>query len=115
VLQNSGEIIMTTATIVDVTSKDFHKAAQSIFKKCFKNYTSASNVDKSVWLASEDPGQWAKNSILVVHKESGIPDKYYYPQSHSNWEKAESMLSSLIGREVFFEEINGAVSALYWA
>jgi len=71
------------------------------------------NYEKGVRLPEDDTGGWAPKSILVVYKEHGIPDRYYYPQVAEQWEAMEKKICTLLGRTVFFEEINGAVSALY--
>ena len=69
----------------------------------------------SIFVPEEDPGEWAKDSLLVVHCESGIPDKYTYPEAHKAWDAVEDFLSDRLGRKVYFESINSAVSALYYA
>lgn len=101
-------------TVSLVKSSAFTRVARKAFKEAFKGCTSAAVIDNSVRLPVDDPGKWSPNSLLVVYKESGIPDKYYYPQFQSNWKRVEDKLSAFLGKNVFFEEINGAVSALYW-
>jgi hypothetical protein len=85
----------------------------TLFAKHFPE-VSMSSVMASVFTPEEDPGEWAKNSVMVVHCESGIPDKYTYEEAMPVWEAVEIELSEAIGREVYFESINSAVSALYY-
>jgi len=76
-----------------------------------------SGVDytRAVMLPENDTGGWAPTSLLVVHKENGIPDRYYYPQADKLWERVEKLVEGILSRSVFFEDVNGAVSALYEA
>ena len=83
---------------------------RKIFKKAFGPGV---NYEKAIVLPEDDTGGWAPNSILVVYKEHGIPDSFYYPQFCKKWEAVENKISTLLGRVVYFEEINGAISALY--
>jgi hypothetical protein len=83
---------------------------RKIFKKTFGP---SIDYQKCVRLPEDDTGGWAPNSILVVYKEYGVPDRYYYPQLAGKWGKMEEKISELLNRVVYFEEINGAVSALY--
>lgn len=99
---------------MDHTSQKFIEAARKIFKSCFKGCADPEDIGKAVYLAAEDPGEWAPKSILVVHTEGGIPDRFYYPSWEKCWDKAEKKLSALLGKEAYFESINGAVTALYW-
>jgi len=93
-----------------VLTKEQLLEIRKIFKKTFEP---GLDYEKSVRLPEDDTGGWAPQSILVVYKEYGIPDRYYFPQSYKKWDAAEVEISALLGREVYFEDINGAVSALY--
>lgn len=83
---------------------------RKIFRKTFGP---GIKYEKAVKLPEDDTGRWAPNSILIVNKEYGIPDTFYYPQFCKKWEAVETKISNLLGRVVYFEEINGAVSALH--
>jgi len=99
---------------MEPTSQEFVKFARRAFKRIFKSYVKAKAVDESIFLPDEDPGEWAPRSVLVVHKEHGIPDRFVYPTADPLWTKVEEYLSGLLGKPVYFEDVNGAVSALYW-
>ena len=89
--------------------------ARRIIAEAFKDWVDTERVAESVRLPTDDPGEWAPKSLLIVSKESGIPDRFYYPNAWTKWEKAEEGLSALLGKKVYFEDVNAAVSALYVA
>ena len=73
------------------------------------------DYNKAIVLPEDDAGGWAPTSLAVIYKEHGIPDRYNYPQFAAKWDRVDEEASALMGKPVFVEEINGAVSALYWA
>jgi hypothetical protein len=73
------------------------------------------NWKHAVVAPKDDLGGWAPRSLLVIYKEYGIPDRYYFPASHKLWDEVEERLSKSLGKPVFFEDVNSAVAALYWA
>jgi hypothetical protein len=96
----------------------FENKSREIIAKNFKGCVEilGANVKKSVYLPENDRGQWAPTSLLVVNHENGIPGPHDYElDMHAEWEKVSDELSVVLGRPVFFEAINQAVSALYWA
>ena len=64
---------------------------------------------------SLDRGEWAPKSLLIIYHESGLPDSGTHHQMFPFWTKLEEELSEVFGFEVFRENINGAVSAIYAA
>jgi len=67
----------------------------------------------SVFHKGCDPGGWSTEALLTVHLERGLPDVFNYPRSHLAWERVENQLSEIYGKELFFESINSAVTALW--
>lgn len=91
----------------------FIDEARKVIKKAFKDWVDAERVTRSVRLPADDPGEWAPSSLLIVGKEEGIPDRFFYPNAFPVWEKVEKELSVLLGKDVYFEDVNAAISALY--
>lgn len=96
----------------------FETKAREIVAKEFKVFIEVlgGDVKRSVYLPENDPGTWAPKSLLVVTHENGIPGPHDFEADvYSKWEAIADELSIVLGRPVFFESINQAVSALYWA
>lgn len=69
-------------------------------------------VRRSVYTGWTDPGEWAKQAILVMHHESGL---YGFDYWHTRQVKdVEEYLSDVLGKPAFFEPINGGVTALWY-
>lgn len=86
---------------------------RDIFRRVFGDR--GVDYDRAIVLPENDTGGWAPTSLAVIYKEHGIPDRFYHPQVASKWDRVDEEASALMGKPVFVEEINGAVSALYWA
>ena len=70
-------------------------------------------VDQAVYLAEDDPGQWAERSLIVIHTEDGIPNPSYANTSVLDaWFYLDEALQKS-GWNVYHECINGGVMACY--
>ena len=68
---------------------------------------------KNMFKSGEDPGGWShktKGCYLVMYTENSLGDMDW-----SWWLKINKKISAFIGRQVFFEPFNSAVTALYEA
>lgn len=91
----------------------FEKRAQElIFNQFNAGGWFSGDIKKSVYIPENDPGEWAPKSLLIVNHENGLPDFYDF---HHDWEKIEEAIGYALGKSVFFEPINGAVTALWYA
>lgn len=97
----------------------FETKARAIIAKEFVDFVGKDVVKvvrSSVYLPENDPGQWSPRSLLIATHETGIPGPADYEHDlHEKWRRIEDELSAVLGKPVFFESINQAVSALYWA
>jgi hypothetical protein len=95
----------------------FEKKAQSIIKSQFDMIgLNIGDVKKSAYLPRNDRGGWAPKSLLVVNHENGAPSPMDYDFNyHGMYVTIATKLSEELGFAVFFEPINGAVSALWKA
>lgn len=80
-------------------------AARALFAEAFR-------LDEAK--VREDVVEGRDHSALIsVFVESGIPDRFTYPQFAHQWDRIEKKLSKVYGFDVFFESINAGESRLY--
>ena len=73
------------------------------------------NVDEIVFPGGKDPGGWSDqlSYACILHEGTGIPSEWTFDDPFSWWDKLGFRISVLCGSRVYFEWINGCVSALY--
>lgn len=64
---------------------------------------------------SQDKGEWAPKSLLVIYHENGLPDEFSAPCMAPFWRRVEAGLTNVFGFPVFIESVNPAVSAVWKA
>jgi hypothetical protein len=75
------------------------------------------NVDEIVFPGGKDPGGWSDqlSYACIIHEGTGIPSEWNFADPFGWWDHLGLRVSVLCGRRVYFEWINGCVSALYRA
>ncbi len=94
----------------------FENKARRIIENHFASRgLSTEDIRKSVYLPQNDPGEWSPDSLLIVNHEHGVRGPMDVEvDMYQTWQDIDEELTTAIGKPVFFEPINSAVSALYW-
>ena len=81
-------------------------------KETWDEFKVADVIAKATYTGEDDPGQWAPQSYVVVHHESGIPDAFDGGSMFEAWVNIGDRASELSGIPMFNESINPGVSAM---
>ena len=75
------------------------------------------NLNSILFRGGKDPGGWSTKGTLacVIHEGTDIPNEYNHRDSLSWWIALGDRVSTLCGKQVFFESVNSCVTNLYEA